>query len=231
MFFEFSESKDFSNMKKVFPFEASREFDESERSLYINLALSTYCLHSMCSKAIRRDVLLQTSYPTDALHLITGEDHLQSLFILDRVKTAFYLMEPLYYYRKTAGSTTSTFRLEDYCDFSCKVLHIRGLIDKWSHLSGSTLNSVELNKYILVGSYRYIQSALRAHSVETFENASRMLVESDLFLAALHSRNAVDSLRFDMRVILSLIASGHTVLSKALLHLCSLISTANSRSR
>lgn len=74
------------------------------------LFFTTSIMDSMCTKAIKRDVLLRSLYNTDKyVNLRCSEDRLQAMWIMDNVKTAVYLNDPLYVYRLFDGSTTRSF--------------------------------------------------------------------------------------------------------------------------
>lgn len=217
IFFEFSSHPDCSSMNKRFPFNNSRSFGPEERAQYLNLALDTYCLHSMCSKAVKAELLLNTSYPSDARHLVSGEDHLQSLFLLDRADKAYYLMEALYYYRDTSSGTTSTFRLNDYLDFQTKAKYFSQFLQKWKTLPGFSLTDDAFDAYILLSTCRYLTSSVRNGGHSAYGQAAGIVASSEIFQRAASNHAAVRRLRFDRRLVSRLLALGHAALAKRML--------------
>ena len=227
IFFEFSPSLDYSSMDKRFPFSDSRPFGSEEKAQYLNLALDTYCLHSMCSKAVKAELLLSLSYPLDAQHLVSGEDHLQSLFLLDRANKAYYLMKALYYYCDTSSGTTSTFRLNDYLDFQTKAKYFSQLLQKWKKLPGSSLSDDAFDAYVLLSTCRYLTSSVRNGDCSTYRRAVRNVTTSKIFLRAVSNPVAIQRLRVDRRLVSRLLAFGHTTLAKRVLSLVCVASKAN----
>ena len=217
IFFEFSSCPDFSSMDKRFPFSDSRQFGLGEKAQYLNLALDTYCLHSMCSKAVKAELLLHAPYPSDARHLVSGEDHLQSLFLLDRADKTYYLMEALYYYRDTSSGTTSTFRLNDYLDFQTKAKYFARLLQKWKKLPGFCLTDDAFDAYVLLSTCRYLTSSVRNGDRSAYKQAVEIVTSSKIFRRAVSNRAAVRRLRIDRRLVSRLLALGHATLAKGVL--------------
>lgn len=217
IFFEFSSSPNYSSMDKRFPFSDSRSFGAGEKVQYLNLALDTYCLHSMCSKAVKAELLLSASYPSDAQHLVSGEDHLQSLILLDRASKAYYLMEALYYYRDTSRGTTSTFRLNDYLDFQIKAKYFAQFLQKWGEMPGFNLTDDAFDAYILLSTCRYLASSVRNGNLSAYKQAVRIVTSSKIFQKAVGNHVAVRKLRVDRRLVSRLLASGHEALAKRVL--------------
>lgn len=214
VFFEFSSRPDFTNMVKRFPFSCSRSFEYSERSLYLNLALDSFCLHSMCSKAVRTQLLLSASYPVEAFHLISGEDHLQSLILLDQAKNAYYLMEALYYYRENPGSTTRSFRFDDYRDFMIKIQYFKRLLSEWKTIPGSKITDDQFDSYVLVSSYRYLESAAKYGNKYDYNRALDLVSSFDIFARAINNPTAVHKQRIDMKIALRLLSANRKDLAK-----------------
>ncbi|OUN47550.1 hypothetical protein B5G20_02175 [Collinsella sp. An7] len=228
IFFEFSPSLDYSSMDKRFPFSDSRPFGSEEKAQYLNLALDTYCLHSMCSKAVKAELLLSMSYPSDAQHLISGEDHLQSLFLLDRADKAYYLMDALYYYRDTSSGTTSTFRLNDYFDFQAKAKYFAQFLQKWKTLPGFSLTDDDFDAYVLLSTCRYLTSAVRNGSRSEYKQAVGIVISAEIFQRADSNHVAIRKLRIDRRLVSRLLALGCTSLTKGLLSLVCAASRSHS---
>lgn len=223
IFFEYSPSPDFSNMVKRFPFGSSRSFDNSEKSDYLNLALDTYCLHNMWSKAVKTQLILNTTYPPEALQLVTGEDHLQSLFLLDRVKRAYYLMDALYFYRDNIGSTTRSFRLSDYRDFMVKVRYFKQLLNKWKQLPKFELSDDAFDSYVLLSSYRYLESAVKYGGNDDYAQAASLVSSFGMFKKAINNPAATRKLRIDMQLSLGLLGKSLVTLSKVPIRFASLV--------
>ena len=86
-----------------------KEHIKSVRELFF----TTSIMGSMCTKAIKREVLLKSIYNIgDYAKLRCSEDKLHAMWVLDNVSTAFYLDEPLYIYRLFDGSTTRSFSFD-----------------------------------------------------------------------------------------------------------------------
>ena len=217
IFFEYSSLPNFSKTVKRFPFSSSRSFSHNEKAMYLNLALDTYCLHNMWSKAVKAQLLLSTSYPSDALHLVSGEDHLQSLLILDRAGSAYYLMDALYFYRDSSGSTTKSFRIDDYRDFMVKAKYFKQLLNKWERLPGNKLSDDSFDVYVLVSTFRYLGSASKYGNSYDIDQAIQLVYAFDMFTKAIGNHVAVHKLRIDMRIALQLLKSGHIALARWLI--------------
>lgn len=107
--FGMSRKSDFSTMDSGKLFEADRYIYGNDKTALIHKVCSSSDLNSMCSKAFKRELF---DYDVDYQqygYFYYAEDLLQSLPLIEKARTAYYLNEPLYYYRVNYGSSTKRF--------------------------------------------------------------------------------------------------------------------------
>ena len=85
-----------------------------EKEAIFERMLSTGLLNSLCTKCCRRTLFDTGTDYSSFFWLQNGEDLLQSLPVLYRSNTFFYLKEALYQYRLNPASITHTFRKEQF---------------------------------------------------------------------------------------------------------------------
>lgn len=104
-----SKKSDYSDFAGNEPFEKDTYIPRERKIELIRMICGTYKLNSMCSKSIKREMMdLEHSYE-EYYGLSYAEDLLQSLPIIDRIESAYYIHEPLYYYRVNYSSLTKKF--------------------------------------------------------------------------------------------------------------------------
>ena len=85
-----------------------------EKEAIFERMLSTGLLNSLCTKCCKRTLFDTDTDYSAFFWLRNGEDLLQSLPVLYRSNTFFYLKEALYQYRLNPASITHTFRKEQF---------------------------------------------------------------------------------------------------------------------
>lgn len=82
---------------------------------------SATCLgkfNSIANKAIKKDVIdLEEDYSNYA-GLMHGEDWLQTIAFINNIESAYYLKEPLYFYRESSASSTYAYKPSQLADLS-----------------------------------------------------------------------------------------------------------------
>ncbi len=217
VFFEFSQDEDFKSAECRFPFSGSVCFGHEDRADYLNLVFSrTYCLNSMCTKAIKADLLKRVEYPANMLGMISGEDLLQSLYVLNEASNAYYLDEGLYYYSLNSSGTTLTFRFSDLNDYEVFYRNFHELLKSFCDVPGFVLTETDNDRSLIFGNFRYLQNAAR-QGESTFHLASGMVRDSKDLAEAMNNVSAKKRLRFDAAIILRLVLSNFNRLAYVLL--------------
>lgn len=99
-------------LSKTF-FEGDRIINEDNMVEIRSLFFTTSIMDSMCTKAIKRDILVKSIYDTEKYEsLRSSEDRLQAMWVIDNVSSVFYFNKPLYVYRLFDGSTTRSYSFE-----------------------------------------------------------------------------------------------------------------------
>ena len=217
VFFEFSQDEDFGSVERRFPFPDATFFGPREKAEYLNLVFSrSYCLNSMCSKAIKADLLKGTEYPPNMQGMISGEDLLQSLYVLNEACSAYYLGDALYYYRENPTGTTSTFRYSDLADYEVFYRDFRELLRSYCTVPGFALTETDNDRSFIFGSFRFLQNAAR-RGAPTFSRAADIVRNSKDLADALRNASAKKGLRLDASLIIPLVLGNSDRLAYVLL--------------
>ncbi len=100
---------DYSTINPHEPFGTSRYFPPDEKVMIVRRLCVSQTLNSMCAKAVRREFVdMEADYSTYG-RLNYAEDLLQSLPIIDAIRSSYYIHEPLYFYRVNYASLTKRF--------------------------------------------------------------------------------------------------------------------------
>lgn len=207
--FEYSRDESFNKPEFRFPFGVSREFEQCDMGGLLNLSFTSDCLNSMCSKCIKRSLLITPEYPDDMTHMVSGEDLLQSLFVLDIAADTLYIREALYFYRVNEGSTTFSFRESDLDDSVCLCRYLKHFVGSWQKRSGFSFSSTRVDILLLEHAYRCIQAAVRYSSTMNALTISARIRNSDDCLKAWTTTKRGAGLRWDMRLILCVVFRGY----------------------
>ncbi len=217
VFFDFSHDKDFRSAERRFPYPDSILFGPDTKAEYLNLIFSdSHCLNAMWSKAIKADVLKQVDYPTNMQGMVSGEDLLQSLYILRRVTSAYYLRDVLYYYRENPMGTTSTFRYSDLLD--CEILHkdFYELLHSYRSVPGFVLSETDNDRRFIFSCFRFLQNAGR-QGKSVFLRASDMVRALKSLSCAFGNASARKGLRLDVVPVVFLVMNNMDWLAYAIL--------------
>lgn len=207
--FEKTTNKEFKRTEKLFPFKSGRYFTDCDKTRLLNLALDTYALNSISTKAVRATTLRNICFPDEMMHLIVGEDLVQSLYVLQAVNDAVYTSEPLYYYRLNEEGTTRTYRKSDYSDALVCTLLIRRLVSDWQNLPGCTLTLEGCQKYFLIRTYRVIQGAWESGSADDRKTVLDSIFRDGSVACCYSNSSVARSLRIDMRFVFKAISNNH----------------------
>lgn len=192
-----------------FPFNCTRTFEGSEIVDLLNLVASSDCLNNMCSKAVKSELVLEAEYPPDALHLVSGEDRVQSLCVLDRMRDAIYLREPLYFYRINPGGTTLSFRSSDLEDGIISRLYMLRYVKKWQSREGFIVSTDDVYKSMVDWSFNYIKQSARYLGFDGARKSSLLVSLADDIPSAAKQKRIKSRMRLDKRIIIGLSVSGH----------------------
>ena len=217
--FEYSRDEYFNKPEYRFPFGASREFEQCDMGRLLNLSFTSDCLNSLWSKCIKKSLLITPEYPDDMTHMVSGEDRLQSLFVLDFATDTLYLRENLYFYRVNERSTTFSFRESDLDDSICLCRHLNNFVRSWQERSGFIFSSTTVEILLLERAYRSIQAAVRYASAIDALTISERIRNNDDCLKAWATTKFGAELRWDMRLVLCLVFRGHESAAVRLLSL------------
>ena len=87
----------------------------------------------LANKVIKKDVLdLDVDY-SDYAGLMHGEDWLQTIALVDNIESAYYLKEPLYFYRESPSSSTFMFKSSQLSDLSRVFKRLNRYTSKWGN--------------------------------------------------------------------------------------------------
>ena len=120
--------------------ECDRYYSKEEIKEVRELFFTTSIMDSMCTKAIKRSVLIKSIYDTQNYeYLRCSEDRLQAMWAFDNVNTVAYINCPLYIYRLFEGSTTRNFSYDSIEKNKTVSLYLaeKAYLKKWG------FNSVE----------------------------------------------------------------------------------------
>lgn len=205
VFFELSYDENFVSTERRFPFVDSKFFGSEKKAEYLNLVFSeSCCLNSMCLKAIKTELLKGVEYPTNMRGVISGEDLLQSLYVLSESHSAYYLSDALYYYRENPAGTTLTFRYSDLADYEVIYRDFRELLLSYQDVPGFVLTETDNNRHLIFSCFRFLQNAARQGAV-TFFRASDLVQSSKDLAIALRDDSAKKGLRTDAALIIPLV--------------------------
>lgn len=113
-------------------------YNSKDIHLLHELFFSDVLLNSMCTKCVKRLVLLEcTDGAQKYSSLRCSEDRLQSMWILDSIQSAVYIDTVLYRYRLFSGSTTRTYTYADIEKFNTSILYEEEhkFLKKWEYTS------------------------------------------------------------------------------------------------
>jgi len=113
-------------------------YSEEEIHVLHELFFTSVLLNSMCTKCVKCSVLLEcTDGAQSYSSLRCSEDRLQSMWILDSIRSAVYIDTALYRYRLFSGSTTRTYTYADIVKFNTSILYEeeKKYLKKWGFVS------------------------------------------------------------------------------------------------
>ncbi len=143
-----------------------------------------------------------------------GEDQLQSLYILDAVKSVACIRKPLYYYRPNASSITARYRQGQTADFLAvkEAVYSQALAwdEKWP---GHSFAQIALAGYLANAYYDMRKNA----DAKQFRKQFRELRETSLYTASIGLYN---SLRFEQKIFYSLLNKKSDQLAYSWLLVC-----------
>lgn len=207
--FEYTSDAATGDIKTRFPFNYTRTFEGCEIVELLNLVASSDCLNTMWSKAIKSELVLQAEYPSDILHLVSGEDRVQSLCVLDRLHDAIYLREPLYFYRVTPGGTTLSFREGDLENGVISRLHMLRFVKKWQTREGFIVSADDVGKSMVDCAFNSIKQSARYQGFDGARKSSLLVSLTGEISGAVKQKRIKSRMRLDERIILRFSVDGH----------------------
>ena len=148
--------------------------------------------------------------------MISGEDLLQSLYVLNEACSAYYLDDALYYYRENPTGTTSSFRYSDLADYEVFYRDFRELLRGYCTVPGFELTETDNDRSFIFGSFRFLQNAAR-RGAPTFSRAADIVRNSKDLADALCNASAKKGLRLDASLIIPLVLGNSYRLAYVLL--------------
>lgn len=109
VFFDHSLTEDFAPTTSNPPFNESCYFGPADKLLLYK----AYCcgrMYPIVTKVVRRECMSPEKSYKEFGRLNVSEDDLQDIGILDSIESAFYIHQPLYFYRQNSGSITGKYR-------------------------------------------------------------------------------------------------------------------------
>lgn len=210
--FGISRRRDFAGFWNEEPFNTSMLIAEDDRHQLYLKACTSDALNSMCTKAIKKDLLDFDCDCSDMKGFDYAEDLLQSLEVIDRASSFYYVAEPLYYYRVNYGSLTKRFddTQLDKRNYTWK-RHL-SYAQKWDAECGT--DDLQRNVYAL-GQRSYAEVAQIASEMLSCGKARKYMREitraSDYSIIFAHE-GCADSLRRDFRLSIALLRANHFLL-------------------
>lgn len=200
-----SRRADYSSMTSDRPFNQDCYIPNDRKAELLQVACMTSSVNSMCFKAISRRVLDFENDYTEYAGLSFGEDLLQTLELLDRAESFYYIDEPLYYYRVNYASLTKTFNPNQIKDREVVGMLRMKYARKWAQEYGdeSLIPGVEamgLRSYALM-----VQSAAERLNVRDSMELMRSISEKPGFIDSCRNEAYLNALRVDFRIILFLL--------------------------
>lgn len=182
------------------------------KDLIIKTFLSSQKLNNLCSKAIRRELLLPADL-SEAKGYYMCEDRLETAGVICAAENYFLLNKPLYHYRTNPSSTTHRKFDLDYC---WQQSHTDKVVASlFSDADGLDLLYTE---FLQVWADDMCLLT-RGRSYSQLLSCYRQMAADDLFLMAFNATDA-NYLRTDRKILLQLLRSGRytacAILSRSL---------------
>ncbi|OUO59017.1 hypothetical protein B5F74_09520 [Collinsella sp. An271] len=207
--FGISRRSDYSSFWSEEPFSQSTYIPKDELSLIYKIACTSGALNSMCTKAFKKTLLDIDKDHSDMSGFSYAEDLFQSLAIIDRASSFYYLHEPLYFYRVNYDSSTKTFdrtQLEQR-NFTWRQ-HLR-FARKWDSDCGTS--DFENGVYAL-GQRTYAEVSQAASESLPYPEAKAYLndiTDTPAYATVFSDTSKRYALRFDFRLLIFLLRRRH----------------------
>lgn len=193
-----SESSDFSSMLPGgLPGEQRFYVEESLND--VRSAFLEGFIPNMVAKIARRRCIDVDSDYSRYGRMQLGEDQLQSLYVLDNMKSVACIREPLYYYRPNASSITANYRGGQIAQYATvkEAVHLRAL--EWdAKYPGHQFAEAALAGYLSNGFYDMRKNV----SVKWYRHQFQEFRDTSLYSSAIER---INSLRFEQRLFFTLL--------------------------
>ena len=111
-------------------------FDQNNKDYYIKAWICNPNLNAIWSKAVKRQCIDYWNGYEEFEGLSSGEDYIQSVYIIDNASSILYLGKALYNYRKNDNSISHVFNPNKISEFFVARMFFWAYIkEKWSHSS------------------------------------------------------------------------------------------------
>lgn len=215
--YEASRNLDFSPTTRYFPYCEKKKFDDSSIDDLVDLALNTYALNSLCSKAIKREILVNLKLPNGISDLSFAEDFLVSMLVILELHSLIYLPDYLYFYRPNPAGTTGLVTRKVIEDSRIVDYEFCAICKAWEIKRGVKLNWTQKAARSLRTFYTYFGSVCCQWRMTDALDELRRLSSDEWFKKYANNHSAMSLMRFDKRIVLSLVASEHFFCAWALL--------------
>lgn len=206
--FDYSTIQDFSSSNSTTTLQPGLHKKSEINSL--RKALCSGELNSVCFKAIKTDILKPT---TEQLpKLIYSEDFYQMILVLAESLSLYYLKFPLYFYRQNDQSNTKNFHLQYLFDLKITLSKLLTAGDLWNlkkEAEKGALLQICYLASILVSDTSIKPACKKAH----LDEIKKTILELQI------SKQSINTLRFDLRIIIRSLVKGNKHLAKIILHL------------
>lgn len=185
-----------------------RQFDE------VRVITCLGKFNNLANKVIKKEILDLNEDYSDYAGLMHGEDWLQTIIIVDRAKTVYYLNEPLYFYRESPKSSTYTFKKKQLND----LMKVFERLTCFSNIWGEKFQKFEHEGicmhcfWLLQGLSKLPNWRKKVYMVEEICDVMRLYCGHDL-------QATVKKLRIDFRLVLELALSKKPVFALILARL------------
>lgn len=202
--FEYARKRDFSDKSNLFLHDGDALFAcQSELAFLRNAICSSYGLNSMCTKVVRSSLLRGITFDQKLSAYRYAEDMLQSLEIVKRIRSAYYLNSALYYYRSSEGSSTVTYRADLPLELAGAYARLCDAARLWDGRDSGTLYC-KATTMTMVETYRCLEKAIDYGTRQEAQTCLRTMRSSG-FLNTAYCEADAASLRIDIRMVTKLV--------------------------
>lgn len=183
-----------------------------DKSEIYDQAIKTINLNSMCTKAVKREIIdFDTDYELWKCVKV-GEDILQSLPLFDNAKSIVYINKVLYYYIKTENSNTTRFKENLYIQNKMLFQRYEYFCNKWNYCDNDLEKSRIYWIKVFVNHINYYYKFSKIKKNRKYFNDYINDLLNDDYVFALCDKADTNKLNFIDKMFLKLIKSRNKTL-------------------